>query len=420
MNTEEGLKRFYLMKKLNVDKDGANWTESSIDTTAGSSADEAYFRKIGLSFAYLPALFPSLTDLRVSDLQLQDVATLSDALRSLFRLENVRVPLPNARAMTHLANLPSLRALSLDILPSTPEIQDPNVVFGDTLEDLSFQCHDLDTCANVLSTLNAAPKSLRVLLCTPESFTPRSLDHLVFAISEQLSPTRLETLHLTSSDPARALTPALFEPLEMLMGWDYWTSAPTGFHALRTLAFTMAPLATMANADVELLATSLPHLRVLRLGDVARTTQPRTTAICLVALAVWCRALEHVAIAFDARGIRDEDTHRLARADEGGGWGLRTLDVGASPIASGVDVAAYLCAVGLCPRLEAISACDATLPVDKRAVDSREWRWKAVMNRIVCHRRTEGCVDEPELPQECKYLRCYIPLHNNRGYCTDR
>ncbi|KIJ61443.1 hypothetical protein HYDPIDRAFT_115914 [Hydnomerulius pinastri MD-312] len=207
------------------------------------------------------------------------------------RLTVVGMPIPNTRALLHLASL-SLRKLFITIPPTWEPIETTHgvsVQFPDSLEELRISGRTFAPCAHFLARLHAAPVSVGISSRRP--YTGTEIQELAKVLSAQLSHQRLQELHVGTGGPEKDASHVLeLKDLEPL----------SRFTQLKDLDLNELCLGNIGDGDIHHLVSAWPRLVRFLFGAHRRSPAgPRLSIIGLQSVLTQCPMLETLALPVD-------------------------------------------------------------------------------------------------------------------------
>ncbi|KAF7331043.1 F-box domain-containing protein [Mycena venus] len=272
------------------------------------------------------------------------VCLISDAVCGWQHLTDLGIPNLDKAGFIHIAQLPSLKKLSLWSAKDTAFFHLPEFLSGPTfpsLKSLFVCCETARFCTGIVQVISS--RQLERLVIRPLAIWTTSIwEQLHTILRDCLDNTSLESIEVEQghglgrpADSARYILSS--DALRPLLA----------FKKLTCVIYQVYPGLDVDDDFLKEMALAWPAIETLQFGtQVLITQQPRVTLNCLIAFAEHCRSLVNL-------GVRMNATHVPEFTQEPGGrisnW-LNCLEVGTSPITREAHVAAFLS--NLFPELE--------------------------------------------------------------------
>ncbi|KAG5637508.1 hypothetical protein H0H81_004334 [Sphagnurus paluster] len=232
------------------------------------------------------------------------VSLVSAALFRWPNLQNVRVSEMSAAAYKHLAGLPTLESLTIELseesniaAPFTLPLAWDTPPFP-ALQRLMLQYFDISFCAQMLENLSTTLSLSSMVLSFRRGTTPSRWKQITSVLKRRLEPTLLS--YLVMHDNTH--TPIEQDNLQFAV-----TESPIGFEHLEPLlSFCNMEVAQLSpfygfsldDHSIERIAKAWPRLCILGLSG--HSERPHNTLHSLAHLAKYCRVLDLISISVDA------------------------------------------------------------------------------------------------------------------------
>ncbi|KAH7922679.1 hypothetical protein BV22DRAFT_1197245 [Leucogyrophana mollusca] len=308
--------------------------------------------------------------------------TFSTAICHWQQLEHLHTRVLTNQAMHHLASLPSLRHLAIDLDPHI--FQYSTVRFPATLESFRLHSVAIPVSAMFLEHLQLSPRQVEIIsdLQAPAI----TMQNLFTALVSHLAPEYLQTLAFSSYQ--RKVTghapPYIF---------SFQTIAPLlSFSRLQHLELDTFCTSYIDDDALGHMASSWPRLEILRLGvtyiyDAAGAMLPKATPRGLGLVLQRCPNLHDLGLAFDATLVEDSSSMHLGNICN---RRIARLHVGNSPLNDPRAVAAFLSSV-MPSLLHVVHNQPPPWPSDEFVSRRRLWR---EVSRLLKLSNSEECAEK--------------------------
>ncbi|KAJ6454285.1 hypothetical protein C8R47DRAFT_1083133 [Mycena vitilis] len=271
--------------------------------------------------------------------------SISDAVCGWPHLVDLSIPNLDKAGFTHVSRLPSLASLTLYFAKNTASLHLPDFLTGRTfpvLNKLTINCETARFCAGVIRVISSRHfESLSITQLT--SWTTAAWQELHTTIRDCLDHAALDTIEFEARGVRRPSDTAPYvlssDAVRHLLA----------FNNLTDVTYQVYPCLDANDDFLEEMALAWPKIGRLFLGsEVLHTQPPQATLKCLIAFARHCPELSGLGVRMNASLVptfTQVPGHRISHS-------LNSLEVGTSPIDSGVDTTAAAFISNLFPELE--------------------------------------------------------------------
>ncbi|KAF7354656.1 hypothetical protein MSAN_01379200 [Mycena sanguinolenta] len=327
---------------------------------------------------YITSACPFLSDLTLNvGTQPRFIPFISEAVCGWHHLTDLSIPNLDQAGFTHVAQLPSLKCLSLCFVKDMT-LYPPDFLSGSTfpvLKSLFVRCETARFCIGVIKVISS--RQCEDLTIRPlATWTTTAWQELHTSVRDHLANPAFNMIDVEywEASPPEDITP-------------YVLSAPAlrpllAIKSLSTLSYQIYPNLDVNDDFLEEMARAWRKLQSLNFGTevaVFSTDRPQATLKCLVYFARHCRRLSSLGLHMDATTVPEFKQLPGQRIRNS----LEALDVGVSPIdfAKEAQTAAFIS--NLFPRLEYLFTCrSGQLGQTPRAFERLENSWNRVEDMI--------------------------------------